>query len=871
MAIAVLVVVGLAAPFMRGDETALRSLAHRFYTAYSKKDPAALLSLWSPKSPERQSWSAQAQQLFDKNAATEIAHISTGDLTIEGGKATVRVAVSMTALNGPRVLSLVKEAGGWKVWSESPAGEWLAGMLVTAKTEEERAVLLRDNKALVTPELARALLKQADNLRIQGSYMPALSINRLALDISEKLDDQPGAARALNNIGAIHYAQGEYAQALEHLEQSLTISEQLGERAIVGRAHNNIGGIHFVQGNYSKMLAHLQKSLAISQEMGDTKLIAGSFINIGIAYLHQGSYARASEYFHQGLATAERGHDEFTMSRALNNIGTIHSAQGNQAQALDSFLRSLKLKEKLGDKAGISAALINIADVHVTQGAYSRALDSYNQALALARTIKEKPLVAEILNHLGELHELRGKSEEASVAFRESLALTEELGDKGKMARALYNIGDLHRKQGKPDALEFSGRASAIAREIGDRERLWKARTTAGQIHLSLWKIPEARVAFSEAIEAIEAMRDQVSGGEQERQGFFENKLAPYHGMMELVAGHGTARDVLAYAERAKARVLLDVLARGRVNVTKAMTPQESEQEQALRGELVGLNGLFYRENARPKPDQVRLRGLQKRLERARLAYSGFQTKLYALHPELKVRRGDFTPVSLEEAAELLPGPNGAILEYEVTDKRTYLLVLTRTGSEPRLQLYPVEIDSEKLKRQVESFRDQVSRRDLGFRQAAASLYDLLLRPARRQLAGRKSLIVAPDGPLWELPFQALQAAANRYVLEEYAISYAPSIAVLREMRRLGKHAEGKRELADSVWAIGNPAPHAQREPLPETERQVKELARLYGPARAKVYVGREAREERFKAEAGRFGLVHLATHGVLNDVSPMY
>jgi CHAT domain-containing protein len=341
--------------------------------------------------------------------------------------------------------------------------------------------------------------------------------------------------------------------------------------------------------------------------------------------------------------------------------------------------------------------------------------------------------------------------------------------------------------------------------------------------------------------------------------------------MMELVAGHGTARDVLAYAERAKARVLLDVLARGRVNVTKAMTPQESEQEQALRGELVGLNGLFYRENARPKPDQVRLRGLQKRLERARLAYSGFQTKLYALHPELKVRRGDFTPVSLEEAAELLPGPNGAILEYEVTDKRTYLLVLTRTGSEPRLQLYPVEIDSEKLKRQVESFRDQVSRRDLGFRQAAASLYDLLLRPARRQLAGRKSLIVAPDGPLWELPFQALQAAANRYVLEEYAISYAPSIAVLREMRRLGKHAEGKRELADSIWAIGNPAPHAQREPLPETERQVKELARLYGAARAKVYVGREAREERFKAEAGRFGLVHLATHGVLNDVSPMY
>src|SRR6185295_5222363 len=40
---------------------------------------------------------------------------------------------------------------------------------------------------------------------------------------------------------------------------------------------------------------------------------------------------------------------------------------------------------------------------------------------------------------------------------------------------------------------------------------------------------------------------------------------------------------------------------------------------------------------------------------------------------------------------------------------------------------------------------------------------------------------------------------------------------------------------------------------------------------RSEVFVGPDAREDRVKAEAGSFAVLHLATHGVLNDSSPMY
>ena len=60
-------------------------------------------------------------------------------------------------------------------------------------------------------------------------------------------------------------------------------------------------------------------------------------------------------------------------------------------------------------------------------------------------------------------------------------------------------------------------------------------------------------------------------------------------------------------------------------------------------------------------------------------------------------------------------------------------------------------------------------------------------------------------------------------------------------------------------------------DPLPEAEQEVKALGRLYGVARSKVYVGAEAREDRVKSEASSAKILHFATHGMLNNASPMY
>ena len=67
----------------------------------------------------------------------------------------------------------------------------------------------------------------------------------------------------------------------------------------------------------------------------------------------------------------------------------------------------------------------------------------------------------------------------------------------------------------------------------------------------------EARKALDEAITIIEMLRTQVAGGEEEQQRFFASKVSPYHLLIDLLTREGRPAEALTYAERAKARVLL--------------------------------------------------------------------------------------------------------------------------------------------------------------------------------------------------------------------------------------------------------------------------------------------------------------------------
>src|SRR4030095_545902 len=212
----------------------------------------------------------------------------------------------------------------------------------------------------------------------------------------------------------------------------------------------------------------------------------------------------------------------------------------------------------------------------------------------------------------------------------------------------------------------------------GVHEVLWIARTLAGKAHLALKEFDLARQDFVEAIATIEALGGQVAGGEQETQLFFEKKIAPYQGMIDLSLAQNNPAEALSYAERAKGRSLLDVLSNGKVEVTKAMTTDELKRDRTLVAELTSLNMQLSRLKRQSKPVESQIAEVTAQLEKARLDYEAFQTMLYAQHPELKVKRGQTPLLKTSEAATLLPNRETAILEYVVMEDKVHLFVLRK-------------------------------------------------------------------------------------------------------------------------------------------------------------------------------------------------
>jgi len=861
------------------DEASLRTAVSQYFESFAQKNLDDLLKRWSAGSPDLAAHKKELLQEFAANDHIEVRNLTILRLAIEGDQATVRVAVEIAASDGKtgrpaaafgnmvRAMQYVKEAGVWKIARETAAAEELAASLAAAPNAE-RAALIEHDAELRGPALTRALLAQGNRLRTQGKFAEALNLYQLAQAEAERTGDRSGTAATLRATGTAKRMQGDYTAALADYHQSLAIDEASDNKTGIATALNSLGGTEYLRGEFAKALEVYGRSLALNEELKNTDGASSVLNNMGLIYFDQGNYLKSLDCFQKSLALTDPT-DKLGVASTLLNIGDLYRALGNYPLALEYLQKTLAQCEELGAMPVIWKTLQSIGTIQRAQGNYAAALQSLQRALAILNSLGSKDRISSTLNEIGEVYYVERDYARALDSFQQSLEMAQATGVKNSatfdnLARTYDALGD-HAK-----ALEFAEQAANTARANEQHEALWQARTTAGQIYLALNQPDKARQAFAEAIRTIDGLRNEVPGGESELEAYFENKVGPYTAMTGLSVAENNAPEALAYAERAKGRVILEALRNGRIKPDKAMTAQERQQEQELTAALVALNTQLAREKLRDQPDAARLSALNARLEKARLDREEFQVGLYAAHPELKTQRGEAEVLRVEQARELLRDEQSALLEYAVADEQVYLFVLTKgaTNAPVALRALTLPIKRSELAARVEKFRQRLANRDLDYAAMAAELYNLLLKPAAEQLRNKTTLVIVPDGILWDLPFQALQPAPNHYLVEDYALSYAPSLTVLREM--MAKRRKQESDARSMLLAIGNPALgqqtverartvliNEQLALLPEAERQVKTLGQLYGPGHSTVYIGAEAREDRVKAEAGQYRILN--------------
>jgi CHAT domain-containing protein len=584
------------------------------------------------------------------------------------------------------------------------------------------------------------------------------------------------------------------------------------------------------------------------------------------------------------------------LSIGLMNIGSAFESQGNLEQSLSYNQKAVEAADraiKMGDtsaKLAMATALLNISEAYRVQGSYSSAMDNLLKSLKLAEELGDKlvvpkdNLLSRIKVQMGQVFAAEKNTQQAIAKYQEALQLAEKSRDKSRLARPLWGLGRMYLLRGDyQEALAYLERAVQNAEQTGEYPFVYSALVTAAEAYQKLGQSEQAHRALARAIDLIEQLREQFAGGELDRQRSFENAVTPYRAMIDLEVAQRRLTEAFSYAQRSKGRTLLELIQSDQVNIDKSASPAEREQERQLKRKIVSLNRQITSEKLKSQPDEKRLTDFEVQLKKARLEFEAFQTTLYTNHPELKVQRGQIRPVTFEDAADLIPDSKTALLDFIVTDENVHLFVLTKDSSQqPTLNTSTVKIEHKSLAEKVERFRGRMENRDYDFQKLSQELYRLLLQPAQKQLRGKTSLIISPDNVLWDLPFQVLLSPELRYLIEDAAISYAPSLSVLREMQEAGKKRQAPPRA--SLLALGNPAlgkqsievakfvkMDAELQPLPEAEAQVQTLGRLYGRSLSQVFTGSAAREELVKEQSAGYHILHLATHGILNDVSPIY
>lgn len=357
----------------------------------------------------------------------------------------------------------------------------------------------------------------------------------------------------------------------------------------------------------------------------------------------------------------------------------------------------------------------------------------------------------------------------------------------------------------------------------------WQALYGRGQASQAQGDLSAAIRDYQDAIAVIESQRRSIDT-EAGRVSFVGDKQNVYRDLIAILSKQGRTGEAFAYAERGKARALVDILA-----------------TKTTFGDGAGTAAL-----SRFAADEARLvrsaRSSGRSVSGARNASAGALT---ATAPEL----ASLVTVPAYDAAGLqaLVPAGETLIEYYLQDGELFAFVVTQNSMQFKT------LDGARVGALVSRFRREVSQPGgNGYRAPGRALYDALIRPLKGDVRTEKITIV-PHGALHYLPWAALPSGSG-FLVNDWEIRIAPSASALAFV---GDGAGG-----EGALSVGNPALNDPRLNLPGAEAEARAVAGTL-PA-STLLTGRDATETAVRAGSVRKDVVHLASHGVFDPTTPL-
>ncbi|NEP23140.1 CHAT domain-containing protein [Moorena sp. SIO3I6] len=604
----------------------------------------------------------------------------------------------------------------------------------------------------------------------------------------------------------------------------LEITECLAEEQLL--RNPQVFSLQVAAKDYTKAAECYDKNLEFARKTGDQLREAKALHNLGVTHYILGDYGKAIDYHKQHFNLAQSDQNLRVKPQALSGLGAAYGAIGNYDKAIEYYKQGLELLNSTNESELERNIVSNLGLAYYAKKEYTKALQYKEKSLAIAKTSDNLPGKARALSNLSLVYYTLTNYNQAIEYSQQSLAIAQKLQDKYGELVALENLGIIyHALEDYNQAVNYQRQSLEIAKQLGDRHAKGRALSNLGDALYQAGNPQEANEALFAAIEIWESLRSNLGSNDLERVSIFETHETTYSTLQEYLVERKQFNQALEITERGRSRAFVELLARGL-----------SESEPNLKN---------HKPIAPPKIKQIK-----KITEK-----QNSTIVLYSIIKEVVEAQG----------------------VRQLQDKELYIWVIKPTGKIAFRQVDLTNLDTSLKElvvitrksiflRRSPSLVDLVPRERLtkteraGQTERLKQLHKLLIEPIAELLPTNPEARVTfiPHESLFLVPFPALQDASGQYLIEKHTMLTAPSIQVLDLTNQQRQLVSG-----EEMLVIGNPTMPQGLPPLPGTETEALAIAEMFN---TQALIGNQATKKAVVEQMSRAKIIHLATHGLLND-----
>jgi CHAT domain-containing protein/Tfp pilus assembly protein PilF len=560
---------------------------------------------------------------------------------------------------------------------------------------------------------------------------------------------------------------------------------------------------------------------------GNPDLLGEVALSHGTCLFLQHYYSQAQTHFLIALNFARQHKQPFLEANAEGSLGWVSMGEERFDEAIDRFREALTMARSLHARRTEEKTLGYIGQSFFELGDFPNANSNTIDAEALAASLGNTDDRQFWLTSLGDQYLAQKKYDAAATAYLHALDLIKSLNNPDDRAagECLHNLAQVElRRHNLPQAEEYNRRVAAMGGSDPNNKDLYIP---------YLLTSAEIAVAKGDRSNAEELLK-KITGNEENDVSLRWQAQAD---LADLYVDWGK----VAEADRAFADAIR-IVEKARSKITQV------EQRISFLDAGPFFDGYvrFLMEHGKTT------RAMQvAEISRARTLVEGL-----GIDPSKSEN-------NLQQPQRALR-PGEIILAYWLSEKESYLWVVTPSGTKPFHLAPKRDIDQA-----VEAYLKQIQdRRTMQESPSAGRLYDMVVKPAASLLPKESHVTIIPHGSLYKLNFETLIVSGNtpHYWIDDVVIENTSSMSFrLNTQRRTAKPQK-------QLLLMGNPIEVTPLFPrLKHGADEMNVVASRFPAAQQVVIADKDATPPAyFAARPEEFRFIDFVTHGTGGPLNPL-